>query len=58
MEIDIKRLKRVISSLPDDGKIIIQVTRNYSDRSNRSNEELVNWMKMGNVLILQCYTSV
>lgn len=58
MEIDISRLKRVVNSLPDDARVLVEVTRNYGNRKNRSNEEVYGFLKMGKVLVLQCTTSV
>ena len=58
INLDLDRLKRMINSLPDDGKILIEVTRNYSDMTRKSNEELIGFRKMGKALILQCETNV
>lgn len=55
-EIDIGRLKRTINALPDDGKIIIEVTRNYGNRKNRQNTEVESWSRFGKVLVLRCTT--
>lgn len=58
MEIDISQLKRLINALPDDGKIIIEVVKNYPDKIRCSHEELRGYRKAGKVFILECETVV
>ncbi len=58
MEIDIVKLKRLINKLPDDGKILIEVTKCYPDKTRQSREELRGYRKMGKVFVLECKTAV
>lgn len=58
MEIDIANFKRIVNHLPDDGKILIHVEREYDDRINYSYEKLDGYRKVGKVLILECSTVV
>lgn len=57
-EAELKRLKRVINALPEDGKVMIHVKKHYTDRTRESNEEIRSWMRMGKVLVLNCDTVV
>ena len=57
-EIDLSSFKRIVNSLPDDGKILIRVTKHYDDRTRKSNEDLNGYLKMGKVLVLECDTLV
>lgn len=54
----LRRLRGMIASLPDDGTVMIQITRNYPNRSNRDNALIKGCMQMGKVVVLQCETVV
>lgn len=54
----LRRLRGMIASLPDDGTVMIQITRNYPDRSNHDNALVKGFMQMGKVVVLQCETVV
>lgn len=58
MEIDISQLKRLINALPDDGKVIIEVVKNYPDKIRYSHEELRGFRKVGKAFVLECETVV
>lgn len=58
MQINIIRLKKMINSLPDDGTIVIKITKEYPDKIRCSNEEINDFRKMGKILILECETIV
>ena len=58
MEIDIAQFKRLINKLPDDGKIFIEVTKNYPDKIRQSKEELRGFRKVGKLFVLECETIV
>lgn len=59
MEVDIVMFKKLVNTLPDDGKIIIQITKDIEDvygikRSVQSNKKLYGFRKVGKVLLLEC----
>ena len=59
MEIDIVEFKRLVNKLPNDGKIIIQITKDFEDvygvkRLVKSNKKLYGFRKIGKVLLLEC----
>lgn len=58
MEIDIAQFKRLINTLPDDGKVIIEITKNYPDKIRHSHEELCGYRKIGKAFILECETVI
>lgn len=58
MEIDIAQFKRLINALPDDGKILIEVTKYYPDKTLQSRDELRGYRKLGKVFVLECETVI
>lgn len=58
MDIDIAQFKRLMNELPDDGKILIEVIKEYPDKMRFSYEEPRGYRKIGKVFVLECETVV
>lgn len=56
--VSIRRFKNLVNKLPDDGKIMIEVEKDYGDRIRLSLDKVDGFKLQGKVLIIACTTIV
>lgn len=56
--VSIERFKNLVNKLPDDGKVIIEVEKDYVDKTRFSLEEMDAFRMQGKVLVITCTTNV
>ena len=56
--VSIRRFKNLVNKLPDDGKILIEVEKDYGDRTRLSLDKVDGFKLQGKVLIIACTTKV
>ena len=56
--VSIRRFKNLVNKLPDDGKIMIEVEKDYGDRTRLSLDKVDGFKLQGKVLIIACTTIV
>ena len=54
----IRRFKNLVNKLPDDGKIMIEVEKDYGDRTRFSLDKMDAFKLQGKALIIVCTTKV
>ena len=56
--VSLRRFKNLVNKLPDDGKIMIEVEKDYGDRTRLSLDKIDSFKLQGKVLIIACTTIV
>lgn len=56
--VSMQRFKNLVNKLPDDGRIMIEVEKDYGDRTRFSLDKMDAFRLQGKVLIIACTTKV
>lgn len=56
--VSIRRFKNLVNKLPDDGKIVIEVEKDYGDRTRVDLARVDFFNLQGKVLMIACTTNV
>ena len=56
--VSVRRFKNLVNKLPDDGKIMIEVEKDYSDKIRFSLDKVNGFRLQGKVLVITCTTIV
>ena len=56
--VSIRWFKQLVNKLPDDGKVMIEVEKDYGDRTRLSLEKVDYFKLQGKVLVIACTTNV
>ena len=56
--VSLRWFKNLVNKLPDDGKVMIEVEKDYGDRTRLSLEKVDYFKLQGKVLIIACTTNV
>lgn len=56
--VSLRWFKQLVNKLPDDGKVMIEVEKDYGDRTRLSLEKVDYFKLQGKVLIIACTTKI
>lgn len=56
--VSIRRFKNLVNKLPDDGKIMIEVEKDYGDKTRFDLEKVDAFSLHGNMFVIACTTKV
>lgn len=56
--VSLRWFKNLVNKLPDDGKVMIEVEKDYGDRTRLSLEKVDYFKLQGKVLIIACTTKI
>ena len=56
--VSVEWFKKLVNQLPDDGKVRIEVEKDYGDRTRLSLEKVDFFIRKGKVLVIACTTKV
>ena len=56
--VSLRWFKQLVNKLPDDGKVMLEVEKDYGDRTRLSLEKVDYFKLQGKVLIIACTTKI